>query len=151
MATKHKHVKAIIQLRRAIESDWVRVDPVLRLGEPALSTDVYKLKIGDGTRKWSEIPYLLQNEFEQIISQLENLRVEDLVDGMDYATKEYVDERAGGVAAITVNGEPQIADEDRIVHLVLPVYTAGNGVTIVNDEIALDDLVMDCGTSTINV
>lgn len=57
MATK-KRVKAIIQLRRATEAEWVRVDPVLRKGEPALSTDVYKLKIGDGVKKWSEIGYL---------------------------------------------------------------------------------------------
>lgn len=57
MATK-KRVKAIIQLRRATEAEWVRVDPVLRKGEPALSTDVYKLKIGDGVKKWSEIDYL---------------------------------------------------------------------------------------------
>lgn len=57
MATK-KRVKAIIQLRRATEAEWVRVDPILRKGEPALSTDVYKLKIGDGVKKWSEIDYL---------------------------------------------------------------------------------------------
>lgn len=58
MATIKKHVKTIIQLRRATESEWVEANPILRVGEPALSTDVYKLKIGDGTRHWSEIDYL---------------------------------------------------------------------------------------------
>lgn len=58
MAIKHKHVKAVIQLRRATEQEWYRVDPVLRMGEPALSTDVYKLKIGDGETLWSDLPYL---------------------------------------------------------------------------------------------
>ena len=48
MAIVKKHVKAIIQLRRAKESEWIEVDPILRVGEPALSTDVYKLKIGNG-------------------------------------------------------------------------------------------------------
>lgn len=58
MAIKKKHVKAVIQLRRATEEEWVKVDPILRLGEPALSTDVYKLKVGDGVRHWREIPYM---------------------------------------------------------------------------------------------
>ena len=75
---KSKHVKAVIQLRRAIEADWIRVDPILRVGEPALSMDVYKLKIGDGTRHWSEIPYLGLDTSE-LVELLE-----------DYATKEYV-------------------------------------------------------------
>lgn len=90
MATK-KRVKAIIQLRRATEAEWVRVDPVLRKGEPALSTDVYKLKIGDGVKKWSEIDYL----------------------------------------------------ETR--------YIAGDGIDIQNDVISVNDLILDCGTSTTNI
>ncbi len=56
MATRH--VKAIIQLRRANEADWCRLDPVLRLGEPAYSLDVNKIKFGDGHSKWSELNYL---------------------------------------------------------------------------------------------
>lgn len=90
MATK-KRVKAIIQLRRATEAEWVRVDPVLRKGEPALSTDVYKLKIGDGVKKWSEIDYL----------------------------------------------------ETR--------YIAGDGIDIQDDVISVNDLILDCGTSTTNI
>ena len=46
MAIVRKHVKAIIQLRRATEAEWIEVNPILRVGEPALSMDVYKLKIG---------------------------------------------------------------------------------------------------------
>ena len=50
MATKVRHVKAIIQLRRATEPEWIEKDPILRLGEPAYSTDINKLKIGDGLK-----------------------------------------------------------------------------------------------------
>lgn len=39
MATLNKHVKAVIQLRRATEREWIDYNPILRLGEPALSTD----------------------------------------------------------------------------------------------------------------
>ena len=80
MATVNKHVKAVIQLRRAKEQEWIDFDPILRVGEPALSTDVYKLKIGDGIRHWSEISYL-------------GLDTSELIELLsDYATKEYVDE-----------------------------------------------------------
>jgi len=58
MAIKRRHVKAVIQLRRATEREWIELNPVLRVGEPALSTDVYKLKIGDGKCHWKQIPYL---------------------------------------------------------------------------------------------
>lgn len=104
MATKTRHVKAIIQLRRAKESEWIQKNPILRLGEPAYSTDVNKLKIGDGIRSWLEIPYLLQTEYEEIMELIEH--------GM---------------------------------------YTAGNGIVIENREIQLDDLILDCGTSTTNI
>ncbi len=97
MAIKRRHVKAVIQLRRATEYEWIKLNPVLRLGEPALSTDVYKLKIGDGKRHWKEIPYLTGSG-------------------------------GGGTE-----------------------YVAGNGIVIENNMIKLDDLVLDCGTSTTNI
>ena len=105
MATKVRHVKAIIQLRRATEPEWIEKDPILRLGEPAYSTDINKLKIGDGTHKWSEIDYLFEAEFEEIMQMIEDGR-----------------------------------------------YNAGNGVVIEDsNEIRLDDLILNCGTSTTNI
>ena len=97
MAIKRKHVKAIIQLRRATEHEWIELNPILRVGEPALSTDIYKLKIGDGKRHWKEIPYLTSSGGS----------------GID--------------------------------------YIAGQGIVIEGNEIRLDDLIFDCGTSTTNI
>lgn len=62
MATRKRHVKAIIQFRRGTEAEWINVDPVLRLGEPALSIDKNKIKIGVGNKKWSELEYLSDTE-----------------------------------------------------------------------------------------
>lgn len=94
MAIKRRRVKAVIQLRRATEREWIDLNPILRVGEPALSTDVYMFKIGDGVRHWREIPYLNNP---------------------------------------TGDGRQ---------------YTAGNGIIIEDLEISLDDLTLDCGTST---
>jgi hypothetical protein len=118
MATIKKHVKAIIQLRRAKESEWIEVDPILRVGEPALSTDVYKLKIGNGHDHWSELDYLLESELDTF---LEN-----------YVTKDYVEEHGGKINSISVNGVVQPIDEDKNVNL-----DVGIGFSIIN-----------CGTST---
>jgi hypothetical protein len=47
-----------IQVRRGTESQWESEDPVLSQGELAYTTDEKKLKIGDGTTLWSELPYI---------------------------------------------------------------------------------------------
>lgn len=86
---KRRHIKAVIQLRRATEAEWISHDPILRLGEPAYSTDINRLKVGNGTAHWSELEYL--------------------------------------------GGEELIA---------------GNGILINERVISLDDLILDCGTST---
>ena len=104
MATTNKHVKAVIQLRRANEDEWIALNPILRIGEPALSKDVDKLKIGDGVRHWADIPYLLQNEMTIVYDLIEH-----------------------------------------------GIYTAGEGIVIANRQISLDDLILDCGTSTTNI
>lgn len=120
MATKTRHVRAVIQLRRAIESEWERVDPILRLGEPALSTDVYKLKIGDGQLHWSQLPYISSTTSE-LMELLE-----------EYATKEYVEENGGKINSISINGVEQTIDENKNVDL----------------EITPNFSLIDCGTST---
>jgi len=46
------------QLRRATETQWASADPVLLIGEPAYSTDVGQLKIGNGSSNWSALAYI---------------------------------------------------------------------------------------------
>ena len=104
MAIVNKHVKAVIQLRRAEEQEWIDLNPILRVGEPALSTDVYRLKIGNGHDHWSDIPYLLENEYNEIMELIEH-----------------------------------------------GIYDAGNGIIINERVISLDELILDCGTSTTNI
>ena len=80
MATIKKHVKAIIQLRRATESEWTEVDPILRIGEPALSTDVYKLKIGNGQSRWSELEYLNKDGVTSINGQTGDVTITEALE-----------------------------------------------------------------------
>jgi len=47
-----------IQLRRDTTANWGSVDPVLAAGEAGYDLDTKKLKIGDGTTKWSLLPVI---------------------------------------------------------------------------------------------
>lgn len=128
MATKIRHVKAVIQLRRATEPEWIERNPILRKGEPAYSTDVNKLKIGDGTKDWITLPYVSSVTKEAILDTLSEAKVEDLLDGDSYATKEYVDEHGGKINSISVGRTAMEIDE--------------------NKNVDIDNLILNCGTST---
>ena len=46
-----------IRIRRDSTKNWAMADPVLMLGEIAADMDKHGLKVGDGTSKWSELPF----------------------------------------------------------------------------------------------
>lgn len=46
-----------IKFRRDTSANWTKNNPVLGQGEPAYETDTKKFKIGDGTTKYTELPY----------------------------------------------------------------------------------------------
>ncbi|BAF69593.1 hypothetical protein [Nitratiruptor sp. SB155-2] len=48
----------IIQHRRDTKANWEQYDPVLAAGEVAVQTDTYQIKVGDGVKKWSELPFV---------------------------------------------------------------------------------------------
>ena len=47
-----------IRLRRDASSAWVSNNPILALGEPGFETDTRRLKIGDGSTAWNDLPFL---------------------------------------------------------------------------------------------
>lgn len=47
------------QLRRGTAQRWMQVDPVLGPSEPGHEVDTGRLKIGDGTKRWSQLEYFL--------------------------------------------------------------------------------------------
>lgn len=55
MATKTLQTRFII--KNDTEALWLSNDPVLLKGELGIATDKNKFKIGDGTKKWSELEY----------------------------------------------------------------------------------------------
>jgi hypothetical protein len=49
---------SIVKLKRGSEARWNELNPVLAVGEPGFVTDTNKLKIGNGTSAWNELPYI---------------------------------------------------------------------------------------------
>ncbi len=47
-----------IQLKRGKSSSWSSLNIVLNPGEPGFEIDTGKLKVGDGTTAWNDLPYL---------------------------------------------------------------------------------------------
>lgn len=49
-------IKTVFQVRRGLFSDWYRVNPILRAGEPSIATDTHSFKVGDGITPWRDLP-----------------------------------------------------------------------------------------------
>ena len=111
-------VKVTLQIRQDAHNDWITRNPVLAAGEYGLESDTLLIKIGDGVRDWTHLPYLnklhskyfdrqedgsltLSAEFSNTISTLEaaagqaitSLTITDPpVNDTDVPNKKYVDD-----------------------------------------------------------
>ena len=56
-----------IQLRRDVEDDWFRDNPILRSGEIGISLDLNTFKIGDGQTPWRDLDYALAGTIDEYI------------------------------------------------------------------------------------
>ena len=54
-------IKTTFQLRRGLASVWAKNNPVLAVGEPGFEKDTFKLKIGDGILAWNDLPYIVDD------------------------------------------------------------------------------------------
>ena len=65
-------VNNVLKLRRGTESTWISTDPILSAGEPGYSSDVNRLKIGDGTNVWTALDYLNQESYSLVTTVYNN-------------------------------------------------------------------------------
>ena len=57
-----------IQLRNDTPSNWTTANPVLLAGEIGIERDTNRnrIKIGDGTTAWNDLPYFLDAHEEEV-------------------------------------------------------------------------------------
>lgn len=53
-----KVYKTTFKLRRGMAAEWSSVNPVLAVGEPGFEIDTFKLKIGNGSTAYNDLPYI---------------------------------------------------------------------------------------------
>lgn len=55
---------------RRTEAEWASADPTLRAGQIAFSTDLRQMRVGDGTRPWSELePFSAEPVINESVAQ----------------------------------------------------------------------------------
>ena len=59
-----------IILRRDTSTNWTTNNPVLLLGEPGFETDTSRMKIGDGSTLWEDLPYYVGYDLLALDSNL---------------------------------------------------------------------------------
>ena len=57
-----------IKLRRDTSANWAAANPVLALAEPGLETDTSKIKYGDGSTSWAELPYASGGSSDRLVN-----------------------------------------------------------------------------------
>lgn len=50
-----------IQLRHDTAANWTSINPILAVGEAGFETDTNKIKLGDGTKNYNDLEYLVSN------------------------------------------------------------------------------------------
>ena len=60
------------RFRRGTTSEWATANPTLASAEPGYNSTLQRFKIGDGIRKWNDLPYQSYNA-EELAGMLEQV------------------------------------------------------------------------------
>ena len=68
-------IKTTFQVKRGTAACWEELNPILNPGEPGFEMDTFKLKIGNGSTPWKELPYVNDVDISKYIT------IEDIING----------------------------------------------------------------------
>ena len=98
-------IKTTFQVKRGTAARWEELNLILNPGEPGFETDTFKLKIGDGSTPWKELPYVNDVDISKYIT------IEDIINGdviLPVATKTI----RGAVLSSTAKNEISVDPTD---------------------------------------
>lgn len=111
-----------IRIRRDTSSNWSSKNPILKVGEPGLETDTRKLKFGDGTTQWNNLPY-------------------SGIDINDSNLLENIDDRVASLIKEGSNIDVSYNDNtNELTISAVGLQLAGNYATIVNGKVPASEL-----------
>lgn len=127
-------IKGRVQSKSDTTARWESTQNFIPLkGEIIIYTDYYEnnrpaIKVGDGKTRVQDLDFLGFEAHYPGIDEIKE-KIAEIID--TYATKEYVQEYGGKIDSISIGGVEQTIDE--------------------NKNVNIDDLVLDCGTSILNI
>ena len=68
-------IKTTFQVKRGTAARWEELNPILNPGEPGFEMDTFKLKIGNGSTPWKELPSVNDVDISKYIT------IEDIING----------------------------------------------------------------------
>lgn len=68
-------IKTTFQVKRGTAARWEELNLILNPGEPGFEMDTFKLKIGNGSAPWKELPYVNDVDISKYIT------IEDIING----------------------------------------------------------------------
>lgn len=133
MATVHN---TTFRLRRGLSEIWARNNPILDSGEPGFELDTNKLKIGNGSDAWNDLPYLVDlsnislDGYLTIIEAAETyISKKDLGEAPVYALNEEgekVLQKEGTGIYTTLYTKEEIDDKNFVSYGDIVVISGGN-------------------------
>ena len=98
-------IKTTFQVKRGPAARWEELTLILNPGEPGFEMDTFKLKIGNGSTPWKELPYVNDVDISKYIT------IEDIINGdviLPVATKT----TRGAVLSSTAKNEISVDPTD---------------------------------------
>ena len=98
-------IKTTFQVKRGTAARWEELNLILNPGEPGFEMDTFKLKIGNGSTPWKELPYVNDVDISKYIT------IEDIINGdviLPVATKTI----RGAVLSSTAKNEISVDPTD---------------------------------------
>ena len=98
-------IKTTFHVKRGTAARWEELNPILNPGEPGFEMDTFKLKIGNGSTPWKELPYVNDVDISKYIT------IEDIINGdiiLPVATKT----TRGAVLSSTAKNEISVDPTD---------------------------------------
>ena len=65
-----------IQQKRGTAANWASKNPILLDGEIGLETDTHKIKAGNGTSHWNDLPYIKPNSADVAYTHHQNAQLQ---------------------------------------------------------------------------
>lgn len=98
-------IKTTFQVKRGAAARWEELNPILNPGEPGFEMDTFKLKIGNGSTPWKELPYINDIDISKYIT------IEDIING-DVILPVATEATRGAVLSSTAKNEISVDPTD---------------------------------------